>query len=106
MACLGLVSNLVLAALVVLGIGIGVGYTNVLLISSLQKRTAPELRGRVMSLVLLGSMGASPLSNALAGAVVDINVQGLFLGVGILLTALGLIALSLPRVRKLTEDLA
>jgi MFS family permease len=106
MACLGLVSNLAQAALVALGIGIGIGYTNVLLISSLQKRIAPEMRGRVMSLVLLGSMGATPLSNALAGVIVDINVQGLFLGVGILLAALGLIALSLPRMRKMTEALA
>ena len=82
------------------------GYTNVLLISSLQKRIAPEMRGRVLSLVLLGSMGATPLSNALAGIIVDINVRVLFLGVGMLLAAFGLITLSLPRVRKMTEDLA
>jgi MFS family permease len=106
MVGLGLVSNLALAALVALGIGVGVGYTNVLLISSLQKNIAPELRGRVMSLMLMGSMGASPISNALAGAVVDFNVQGLFLGVGFLLAALGLVALCLPWIRKIAEEIA
>ena len=105
-ASLGLVSNLALASLIALLTGVGVGFTNVILISSLQKRIAPELRGRVMSLVLLGSMGAGPLSNALAGAVVDVNVQVLFIGVGLLLAAFGLIALSIPWVRKMSAELS
>jgi MFS family permease len=104
-ANLGLVSNLTLASLIALMTGIGVGFTNVILISSLQKRITPELRGRVMSLVLLGSMGAGPLSNAMAGAVVDVNVQVLFIGVGLLLAAFGLIALSIPWVRKMSAEL-
>jgi MFS family permease len=105
LAGLGLASNLALAAVITLATGIGIGYTNVLLISSLQKRISPELRGRVMSLMLMGSMGATPLSNALAGVLVDINLQLLFLGVGLLLVALGLIVLSLPYARRICYQL-
>jgi MFS family permease len=101
LASLGLVTNLPLAAAIGLLIGIGLGYANVLLISSLQKQISPELRGRVMSLMLLGSMGASPLSNAVAGAVVDLNVQGLFIGAGLVMAGLAVMALCLPQVRRL-----
>ena len=81
------------------------GYSNVLLISSLQKQISPELRGRVMSLMLLGSMGASPLSNAAAGALVDLNAQGMFIGAGLVMAGLGLAALCLPQVRRLCVKL-
>ena len=57
-----------------------------------------------MRLVLLGSMGASPLPNALAGVVVDVNVQVLFICVGLLLAAFDLIALYFPWIRKMSGE--
>ena len=58
-----------------------------------------------MRLVLLGSMDASPLPNALAGVVVDVNVQVLFIGVALLLAAFDLIALyNIPWIRKMSGE--
>ena len=41
----GLVSTLALASLITLAISTVVGFTNVILVNSLQKRIVPELRG-------------------------------------------------------------
>jgi MFS family permease len=51
--------------------GVGIGFINVHVVSWLQGRTAEEMRGRVMSMVMLGSIGLAPVSYALAGFIVD-----------------------------------
>ncbi|MDP9250371.1 MAG: hypothetical protein M3O78_03265 [Chloroflexota bacterium] len=61
--------------------GSGAGFINVHVISWLQGRTTEEMRGRVMSLVMLGAVGLAPLSYALAGAVVDLGPVPLMFGV-------------------------
>jgi hypothetical protein len=60
--------------------GIGAGFINVHVVSWLQGRTAEEMRGRVMSMVMLGSIGLAPVSYALAGLIVDVGPVPLMFG--------------------------
>ena len=61
--------------------GVLIGFINVQSIAWLQARIPDDRRGRVMSLVTLGSVGLAPVSLAVAGALVDLGaVTLLFLG--------------------------
>jgi MFS family permease len=101
LAVLGLSANLLLAAIVAAIIGIIIGFVNVLMIAWMQRRVSPDLMGRVMSLVMLASLGLAPLSQALAGALVDISVTGLFVGAGVLLFIVTLIAANNKAMRDM-----
>jgi MFS family permease len=70
---LGVAPNVVTAGAILAAIGVGAGFLNVHIFSWLQGRTAEEMRGRVMSLVMLGSIGLAPLSYALAGMIIDLG---------------------------------
>ncbi len=65
---LGVVPQFVYGLGLLLIAGVGSGILNVLLITLIQLRTPKALLGRVMSLILVGSFGLSPLSQFLAGA--------------------------------------
>jgi Transmembrane secretion effector len=100
MALVGVLGSLPAVVLVLVGIGIAIGYMNIVSISWLQARVAPGLVGRVMSLVMLMSLGISPISIAIAGALIDINATALFVGSGVLIlvtAGLGL-AVGLPQL--------
>jgi hypothetical protein len=87
----GVVPSLFPAALA-LGIsGIATGVINTYGTSWLQRRTAPEMQGRVMSLVMLASMGLTPVAYAASGAIAQVNPTLLFVMAGgmILLCAAG-----------------
>lgn len=73
MALIGVAPNVSAAFGLLAGMGLGAGFINVHIISWLQGRTAEEMRGRVMSIVMLGSVGLTPFSYALAGLIVDIG---------------------------------
>ena len=73
MALIGVAPNVPAAFGLLAGMGLGAGFINVHIISWLQGRTAEEMRGRVMSIVMLGSVGLTPFSYALAGLIVDIG---------------------------------
>jgi MFS family permease len=70
-ALLGSVPNLPSALVIGVVIGLGVGFVNVRLVAWLQVRTPEAYRGRVMSLLMLASVGAAPVSLAVAGFVID-----------------------------------
>jgi predicted MFS family arabinose efflux permease len=70
---LGVAPNVVTAGGILAAIGVGAGFLNVHIFSWLQGRTAEEMRGRVMSMVMLGSVGLAPLSYALAGVIIDLG---------------------------------
>jgi MFS family permease len=69
----GIAPNVVVACGLMAALGIGAGFVNVHIFSWLQGRTAEEMRGRVMSMVMLGSVGLAPVSYALAGLVIDLG---------------------------------
>jgi MFS family permease len=81
LAFIGVAPNVPVAFAVLAAMGTGAGFVNVHVISWLQGRTAEEMRGRVMSMVMLGAVGLAPISYALAGAVVDLGPVPVMFGV-------------------------
>jgi MFS family permease len=83
----GLLPSLIPAAMVMGVTGVGTGVVNTYGVSWLQRRTEPAMQGRVMSLVMLASMGLAPVSYAVSGAIADFNPTLLFLIAGGLILA-------------------
>ena len=81
--------------------GVGNGYLSIFLISWLQKRTRQDMLGRVMSLVMLSSLGLAPLSQALAGGIIKLTFVGLFVGCGALVLLVSIWAGTKPEIRNL-----
>src|SRR5260370_26593606 len=96
-------STPVVAAIMLL-IGITNGYVNIHFFTWLQKRIPQELMGRVMSLLMFSSVGLAPVSYTLAGAILQINLNVLFIGGGMLMAALGLLSIMFPAFRQIGSD--
>jgi hypothetical protein len=73
LALIGLAPSLVVALGISAVMGVLIGFINVQAIAWLQSRIPDELRGRVMSLVTLASVGLAPVSLAVAGTLVDLG---------------------------------
>lgn len=89
-----------LAALDMFVMGALNGYISILLITALQRKTPPEMLGRLMSLILFANMAFMPLSQAATGAALRWNVPAVYLSAAALLLALTLY-LVLPAARQL-----
>jgi hypothetical protein len=72
-----------------------------MLFTWLQKRITQELKGRVMSLLFFCAIGLAPVSNALAGAMLEIDLNGVFIVSGALMTAVTLLSIVLPELRHM-----
>jgi hypothetical protein len=83
-------------------IGLGNGYTVVLFMTWLQQRTPEALLGRVMSLLMIALFGLAPVGNALAGALIKLNLTGYFVGSGLLMTAIVWLSLLQPELRDMS----
>jgi MFS family permease len=81
--------------------GVANGFVNINFFTWLQKHIPQELMGRVMSLLIFSSVGLTPVSNALAGAILEVDLNVLFMGGGLLMAALSVFAISLPAVRQM-----
>lgn len=99
LAVIGIAPTLYIAALAGLVMGVANGYANVMLITWLQQKVVPEMTGRVMSLVMFAAIGLNPISMALAGALIGLNVTVLLVCSGILMTVFTLSAAFSPAVR-------
>lgn len=99
MALLGLAPSLAAAAPIAIVMGAGAGYLGVVLIAWLQERIAPELRGRVMSLVVFAAVALDPLSFALTGYLIESGITGVFFGAGALLGLTALLGAASRTVR-------
>ena len=62
---------------IVAPMGILIGFVNVQVIAWIQARVADNMRGRVMSLVMLGSVGLAPVSLAATGVLLDLGAATL-----------------------------
>jgi hypothetical protein len=76
---------------VILVMGAAFGYVNITLLSWMQGRTPAHLLGRMMAVVLFSTIGLSPLSQALMGYLLDLNLQATLFGVGGLVLTLLLV---------------
>lgn len=81
-----------LAASLVVVIGVMGGYTNITLTTWLQTRTPQRMLGRVMSLLMIASIGLSPFSNAVSGALIKLSLDWVFVGAGAMMTVLAVVA--------------
>jgi MFS family permease len=84
-ASIAFVPNLALAVPIAIAIGATASFLGVVTISWLQERTEPGLLGRVMSLVMFSAVALDPISFALAGVLVEVNLAATFVGAGSLL---------------------
>ncbi len=97
----GLVPSLIPAAVTLAIAGIATGVINTYGISWLQRRTDPAMQGRVMSLVMLASLGMVPISLAASGAIAQVNPTILFLIAGALILAASGAAATSRTVRQM-----
>src|SRR5947209_5447720 len=97
----GTVPSLVPAAVAMGLTGIGTGVVNTYGVSWLQRRTLPAMQGRVMSLVMLASMGLTPIAYAASGVLAQVNVTALFVIAGGMTLACGAGALVSRSARTL-----
>ena len=100
-ALMPLFGSTAVVAFISLLIGATAGYQRMLLFTWLQKQIPQELMGRVMSLLFFCAIGLAPVSNALAGAILQIDLNVLFIGGGTLMAALSLLSIMLPETRQM-----
>jgi MFS family permease len=105
LASYGFIYSTILAIVVAVIIGVANGYINIFYITWLQGRTPTEMLGRVMSLVMFASVGLSPISNALAGAFIDLNDTLLFAVAGGSLVLVAFLATLTPAARNMGLEL-
>ena len=91
-ALLGMVTSTLLAALLALAMGTANGYIEIMLITWVQKRTPAQMQGRMMSLAMFVTMGLTPVSTPIAGALIKLNPTLFLLVTGGLAAALSLVA--------------
>jgi MFS family permease len=107
LALIGVAPSLPIALAIIGVMGVLIGFINVQVIAWLQSRIPEELRGRVMSLVTLGSVGLAPVSLAIAGALIDFGAVTLvFVAAGaiVLLAALAGVAWGVPTLMVWPEE--
>jgi hypothetical protein len=79
------VPNLLTAVALATAIGATASFLGVITISWLQERAQPGMIGRVMSLAMFSAVALDPISFALAGFLVELNLTAMFLAAGTLL---------------------
>jgi len=77
------------------------GYSNITYITWLQRRIPRTLMGRVMSLMMFGSVALVPISMALSGALVKISLEAVLMGGGLGMAALAILGLMSRSVRRM-----
>jgi MFS family permease len=99
LAVIGIAPTMYIAATAALVMGTANGYANINLITWLQQKVAPEMTGRVMSLVMFAAIGLNPVSTALAGVLIGLDTTILLVCAGLLMTLFTLSAAFSPAVR-------
>jgi len=84
--------------------GLGNGYIAVIFVSQLQRMTPKAMLGRMMALMLLCLIGLMPVSQAIAGAIVNTDLTQMFLVSGVGLLALSVFAIMRPELRHMTFE--
>jgi len=77
------------------------GYSNITYITWLQRRIPRNLMGRVMSLMMFGSVALVPISMAVSGALVKISLDAVLMGGGLGMAALAVLGLLSRSVRRM-----
>ena len=99
LAVIGFAPTMYIAATAALMMGTANGYANIMMITWLQQKVAPQMMGRIMSLVMFAAIGLNPVSTALAGALIGLNAAILLVCAGIFMTVFTLSAAFSSAVR-------
>ena len=102
LAAVGIAPTIPLAGAILFAMGTMNGYVNVTVIAWVQARTDPEMLGRTMSFLMLGSVVAAPVSIALAAALVDSYATIMFLAAGLLVIGSCLVGIASGLPRRMT----
>jgi hypothetical protein len=94
------VPNLVAAVALATAIGATASFLGVITISWLQERTEPPLIGRVMSIAMFSAVALDPISFALAGFLVELDLAVMFLAAGTLLFLTALLGAASRTMRE------
>lgn len=86
-AVLPLAPNVITATALIAGMGAAGGFIQVLIMPWIQTRSDPSMLGRISSLIMLASVGLTPLSYAIAGWIANYNLTALFLVGGAIMLA-------------------
>lgn len=87
-------------------LGLGNGYIGILLFTWMQTRTPKEMMGRMMSILMFFSTGLVPVSQALSGAIIKLDMILLFVGAGTLTVLVTLWAAFQPGLKAFSENLS
>ncbi len=102
LAALALVHSTVGGAVLLTVTGALGGIAQIAIFSWIQRRVAPEMMGRTMSVLMFTFMGLGPLSAALAGSLLKvISLPELFVGAGLLLSVIALTCMGNPALRSI-----
>jgi len=102
LAALALVHSTVGGAVLLAVTGALGGIAQIAIFSWIQRRVAPEMMGRTMSVLMFTFMGLGPLSAAVAGSLLKvISLPELFVGAGVLLSAIALACMGSPALRSI-----
>ncbi len=104
LSLLGALPSAGLAVAATFLIGLAEGYLIVEFITWLQIRTSREQLGRMMSILLLISIGQAPLSNLIAGGLMHFSVSVVLIAAGILIVLVAAIAALSPSVWRISEN--
>jgi MFS family permease len=87
-------------------LGLGNGYVTIILLTWIQTRAPKTMLGRIMSLLMLSSMGLIPISQALSGAVSTWNLTLLFVSAGGLIVLVTIWIAFQPALVTFSESLS
>jgi MFS family permease len=99
---LGVVHSTLGGAVLLACTGMLGGIAQIAIISWIQRRVAPEMMGRTMSVLMFTFMGLGPLSAAIAGSLLQvISLSTLFTGAGLTLSVIALSCMTIPALRSI-----
>jgi MFS family permease len=102
LATLALVHSTLTGAVLLASVGVLAGIAQIAIVSWIQRRVAPEMMGRTMSVLMFTFMGLGPLSAAIAGSLLKvISLATLFTGAGLALTLIALSCMTSPALRSI-----
>jgi predicted MFS family arabinose efflux permease len=102
LATMALVHSTLAGAVLLASVGVLAGIAQIAIVSWIQRRVAPEMMGRTMSVLMFTFMGLGPLSAAIAGSLLKvISLATLFTAAGLTLTAIALSCMASPALRSI-----
>ena len=101
LGCLGVLNTRLTLSAALVAIGITAGVANVHIGAWIMQRIDAALRGRVSSVLMLGSIGLIPISLALAGVLIAMSLKTMFLVAGALMLVVTGVAAMHKTVRQI-----